>query len=948
MVLRPEQARALADLLLSGETDNGSDLRGPDSGVLVDDAAPGPQHIGRYRVTRLIGHGGMGVVYEAQQEHPARRVALKIVRAELVSPELARRLDHEARVLGRLEHPGIARIYEAGSWQPPVGGPSSPYFAMEYVEGKPLTDYVKQHKLSLTDRLELFLAVCDAVEHAHRRGVIHRDLKPGNILVDAEGKPRVLDFGLARATDADVRLTTVHTEVGKLLGTLPYMSPEQVSGDPDATDTRSDVYALGVVLYELLADKPPYQVGRGVRGGIAEAARIIRDTDPTPLSSIDRAFRGDLDVIGTKALAKEKDSRYQSVSDLAADVRRYLRHEPILAQPAGTWYHIWKFAARHRAICALTAALCVCGVLLLGAVASVAVRQRALARETARHLAAETAHAQRAEAHEADALRQASIKQGVLNFMEEMFARADPRASGRRDLTVVEWLHVASDGIERGALADPELEAAIHNFLGASYSDVGEPERALRHLRRAWDLDTTRLGVLHPGTASATASLASVLGDLGRHEEAEPHFRHVLDMPPGDTVESFEPFASAVVGLSDLLSHTSRAPAAISLLDGALPDLLARLGPEHRMYILARQGRATALGWAGRPREALEETVALRQDLEATRGAHDAHVIDALRLEGMALISAGRYEEAESVLRRVLHTMNSTLGERHPDRIRALLGLANALMQQRRAQEAEPMLREVCELSADVMGSDSDILLTALEQLSVTLRQQERFEECEAIVRDLLDRRSAVQGPDHHSTIGTEVALGQVLRRRGKHAESNAQFAAAFEHAQRVLDRRHPDALFATYHYADVLLRGAECERALPLIEEYLSDVVEVFGPQKQNAIMASVLHGRCLHCLGRLGEALADHTTAVEKARKAPTGARIYLGHALLQIGRVSADLLRFSEARAALEECLDIYTAVRPGREAFDECLQALAGVCDRLADADAANRYRAMLTR
>ncbi len=276
-----------------------------------------PERVGRYRIHDVLGVGGMGVVYLAEQESPRRRVALKVIRPEYASPTYLRRFAVEAEILGRLEHPGIARIYEAGT-DSSCDTPT-PFFAMEFVHGRPLCEDATRRRLDVRERVQLLVDVCDAVHHAHEQGIVHRDLKPQNILVDDAGKPRVLDFGVARVLDAG--RTTIGTSSGQLVGTLHYMSPEQVSTDPAAVDARSDVYTLGVVAYELIGAQFPYDLsGRS----LSDTCRIIQDETPAPLSSIDRALRGDLDVIVAKALEKERTRRYRSAMALADDLRRYL------------------------------------------------------------------------------------------------------------------------------------------------------------------------------------------------------------------------------------------------------------------------------------------------------------------------------------------------------------------------------------------------------------------------------------------------------------------------------------------------------------------------------------------------------------------------------------------------------------------------------------------------
>ena len=311
----------------------------------------------------------MGAVYEAEQDNPKRTVALKVIKAGLASGELLQRFRHEAHVLGRLQHPGIAQIHEAGTFETDSG--LQPYFAMERIQGDELDIYCQRHELGTRQRLELIARIADAVQHAHQRGVIHRDLKPGNILVDVHGQPKILDFGIARATDSDIQ-ATMQTDIGQLVGTLPYMSPEQTAGDSDELDTRSDVYSLGVIAYELLTGRLPFDLKRQM---IHEAVRTIRESEPKTLSSIDRSLRGDVETIVSKALEKEKERRYQSASDLAADIRRYDNHEPISARPPSASYTLRKFARRNKAL--VIGAAAVFFVLVAGVVSTTSFALRA-------------------------------------------------------------------------------------------------------------------------------------------------------------------------------------------------------------------------------------------------------------------------------------------------------------------------------------------------------------------------------------------------------------------------------------------------------------------------------------------------------------------------------------------------------------------------------------------
>ncbi len=722
----------------------------------ADDGEPPrfPERIGRYAVTRVIASGGMGTVYEAIQEQPHRSVAVKVLRHGVASRSAMRRFAYESEVLAKLRHPGIAQVYESGTHDDGTG--VVPFFAMEFVpDAKPITAYAREKQLSTRDRLELFTRVCEAVHHGHLKGVIHRDLKPSNILVDGDGQVKVIDFGVARGTDCDVAMTTLRTGLGRLVGTLQYMSPEQCTADPDDLDTRCDVYSLGVVLFEVLSGQLPYDVGKRP---VLESTRVIREQQPSRLSAVVAALKGDIETIVVKALEKEPQRRYSSAAELAGDIQRFLRGEAILARAPSLAYQVRVFARRNRMAFGAMATLMV--VLVAGITISAWQALRATRAERL------------AEQRLVDAERQASIAEAVNAFLnDDLLASVDPSRTPDREITMREVLDAASERIAGEFVGEPLVEASIRATIGRTYLTLGDLEAAQPHLTAAEAIHAKRLGDDDVVTLRTRTQLGKLLSARGRFPASEA-----------------------------LLRTTVRRQRRI--LGDVHPDTVAAINLLG--HVLTQQGNYRAAEPLLREALKTEPTFATLNNLANVLGRR------------------GKYVKAESYYRQTLALQEPVLGTEHPDTLQVMNNLGIALWFQSRNQEAEEVFRQTLEIERRVLGDEHPETLKTMGNLGLILRNQCHYAESEEVFVDLLEVQRRVLGEDHRDALATMSNLSAVLLDEGKYAEAELFCRDTLERQRRVLGGDHPDALATMHNLVNLLrAHGRICE-VEPLIEVLL------------------------------------------------------------------------------------------------------------------------------
>jgi serine/threonine protein kinase len=689
--------------------------------------------IGPYRLLQLIGEGGMGEVWLAEQKQPIHRtVALKLIKAGMDTRAVVARFESERQALALMDHPNIARVFDAGST---VEG--RPYFVMEYVPGVAITEHCDNHRLTIKERLELFVQVCDGVQHAHQKAIIHRDLKPSNVLVveqDNKPVPKIIDFGLAKATAQRLTDKTFFTELGVLMGTPEYMSPEQADPREQNIDTRTDVYSLGVILYELLVGALPFETSALRAAGMAGILRVIREQEPAKPStkirsmgavseisaknrkeeprSFARHLRGELDWVTMKALEKDRVRRYASASEFGADISRYLRKEPVVAGPATAGYRIRKYALRHRVALGAAGGLL---VLLSGFVVTQAI-----------------------ELHRIKLERDRATR--ITDFMTGMFKVSDPSEARGNAITAREILDKASRDIDTGLAKDPELQAQMMYVMGGVYNSLGLYGRAQILDQQSMEIRKRVLGPENPDTLDSMNNLGAVFFGEGHYAQAEELERKTVDVEKRVLGAEHRQTLNSINNLAIDLSRQGQYPEAEKLERETLEAQKRILGPENL--------------------ETMNTAINLASVLD------DEH----------------EFAEAEKLDREALGVLRRTVGADHPLTLRSINDLANVLDDEGSYAESEKLYREALEIRRRVLGLEHPETLLVLSNLANVVMGEGRYDEAEKLFRDTLNIQRRVLGPDHPNSAVSTYNLGCIAAHEGHRDEALSLLREAVDH----------------------------------------------------------------------------------------------------------------------------------------------------------------------
>ena len=771
-----------ADAALDSAGSGGLSAPGRSSASRALSATSEIKSIGPYRLLQLLGEGGMGEVWLAEQKKPIQRtVALKLIKAGMDTKAVVARFESERQALALMDHPNIARVFDAGST---VEG--RPYFVMEYVPGLPLTEYCDKRRLTMKERLALFLQVCDGVQHAHQKAIIHRDLKPSNVLVvEHEGRavPKIIDFGLAKATGQRLTDKTMFTELGVMMGTPEYMSPEQADQREQNIDTRTDVYSLGVILYQLLVGVLPFDAKTFRAAGLEAILRLIREQEPPkpsmrvrslgPASATSAELRkeepksfagrlqGELDWITMKALEKDRNRRYGSPAELSADIGHYLRNEPVLAHPPSAGYRAGKFVRRHRvAVAAATSAV----LLLIAFAAAMAAQARRIAAERDR------------------ANQQAEVAQRVADFMKGMFKVSDPSQARGNSITAREILDNGSKQIDTGLAKDPDTQAQLMNVMGEVYQNLGLYPRAQPLLEHALDTQRRIHGPRSRETLKSANDLAWLLTLEGHFADAEKLDRETLDTARQVLGQDDPETLTSMRHLAGVLYREGHYAQAESMNREVLDSERRVLGPEHPETLATINNLAVGLEAEGRYPEAEKFDRELLDVKRRVLGPEHPDTLTTIDSLATILQQEGNYPEAEKTLRDALDVDRRVLGPEHPGTLRTISILANTLDHERRYPEAEKMDRDLLDVERRVLGPEHPDTLLTMNNLAGVLGDQRQNAEAEKLFRELVEIQTRVLGPDHPQTAETVYNVGVAEALQGHKNEALSFLRQAVDH----------------------------------------------------------------------------------------------------------------------------------------------------------------------